>query len=147
MQPINYKTHIKETKSGAIVVACDCGVDYTHDVKKFKSKKMDDMGNFENLATECPDCGQTTFFNMSLPPSEFDEQEIFEEPHFPPGEKEAREQVRALMWQVRDDLKGKDRAAFEKAKRSEVEGKYGLPLEAIRQNARRVAGNMGNPNL
>lgn len=134
---LNDKTHIIRVNQASVRVACDCGVDYTHNLGTWKCKTMGD--SYENLMTHCPECEQTTIFNLNLPESEFDEQEIYEAPHYPPGEKEAREQVRALMWKVRPDLTGKDRAAFEKQKRQEVEKRYGLPLEAIQQNAQRVA--------
>ena len=98
---------------------------------------MEEMQIWGNPSTECPGCaaaGRQTFhaININLPESEFDEQEIDEEPFFPPGEKEKRDAIRALMFRKRPDLKGKKPAAINKAKKAAIEKKFGLPIEEVR---------------
>lgn len=106
---IPQRTHIMRVNEKSIRILCDCGTEYTHQLANWEPAPLDEQGNYETLATICPECDQATFFNMNLPDSEFDEQEIWEEPYFPPGEKEARAAVREVMWKTRKDLKGKDR--------------------------------------
>lgn len=136
---INPKTHIIRVNEKSIRVWCDCENEYNVKIDTFDPQIVPETGTYETLRTECPACNQITFFNMDLPESEHDEQEIYEEPFFPPGEKEARELVRQVMWKARKDLKGKDRAAFEKNKKAELEKAYGLPINEIKKNAQRVA--------
>lgn len=136
---VNDFSYIIRVNEKSVRIHCLCGSEYTHQTANWEPKQVDDLGNYETLATICPTCGRATFFNMSLPDSEFDEQEVWEEPHFPPGEKEARALVREVMWKHRPDLKGKDRAAHEKEKRDQLEKKYGLPLEDIKDQAKRAA--------
>lgn len=131
--------NIIKVNDKSIRVLCDNGHQYNHKTDNFEPVFLEEFQQYESLQTVCPECNLITIFNMNIPESEFDEDEIDQEPFFPPGEKEAREKVRAVMWQQRKDLKGKDRAQHDKDKKDQLEKKYMLPLETIKDQAKRAA--------
>lgn len=98
---------------------------------------LNDYGKWEAPRAGCPGCkakGIETIhmLNFDMPVSEFDPQEIGEEPYFPSGEYEKRNKIRDLMWKVRPDLKTSSRAMADQNARAATEKKYGKSIEAIR---------------
>lgn len=106
-------------------------------------KYLDEFGQYENVQRLCPHCeaaGKDTLIvlNMNIPPSEFAIEELEHEIYFLPGEKERREAARVLMWAARPDLKGKDRAAYDREVIFQTEQYFGKSIEQIRQENERI---------
>lgn len=110
-------TAVKRFKDGNLDVECPmCGSAFTSEVPAgFAPKFLDMFQQYENLVVECSECAKqgkptSIHINLNLPEGELDEEDI--EYMMPFGEINARKYIRDIMWAVRPDLKGRDRAEF-----------------------------------
>jgi hypothetical protein len=110
-------TVVNKYANGVLGVNCIvCGGSFASLVPLgFSPKFLEEFAQYENLTIECPVCkGQgksvTIHINMNLPEGELDEEDI--EYVMPLEEINARKYIRDLMWDIRPDLKGKDRTEF-----------------------------------
>lgn len=134
--PIPYIERINEK---SIYVRCSCENGFNQPTDKFDPQFLEEFGQYENLTTNpCPNCGMQHAFNLNIPESEYEIEELETEPYFPVGEKKARDSVRDLMWKFRPDLKGKDRAAYAKEKQDAAESHFGKSIAEIRSSLKRV---------
>lgn len=125
---------LQEVSATSITILCDCGEIYQQDISNWNPKLIDQFGQYENLTSEpCPNCGMQHIFNMNLPSTGLEEEELEQEPFMPDKEKVLREKVRDLFWIKRPDLKKLDRQALIEKVRAFVEQKYGMTLEEIRE--------------
>ena len=129
------KTILKKLNEKSVVVACRCGVDYRHDLKGWEPAFVEEFNQYENLGTECPECGEVTFFNINIPPTRAED--IDQEPFLPDEEKQQRENIRALLWKLRPDLDETEREKVEKQQEKELEELHGADIETVRAMYRR----------
>lgn len=108
---------LKKFNNGQINVGCvNCGNTFDTTVPNgFEPKFLEEFGQYENLIVRCPICKEkgtevTIHINLNIPEGEMDEEDL--EFEMPAEEINARKYVRDLMWQVRPDLKTKDRSEF-----------------------------------
>ncbi len=109
--------HVKKYENGKLVLQCSqCDGDFDCEVPAdYTPKYLPEFEQYECLAFECPCCKKngknvTVVLNLNLPESEYDEEDL--EYQMPFKEINSRKLIRDLMWDVRPDLKGKDRAEF-----------------------------------
>jgi hypothetical protein len=110
-------TIIKRYEVGQLNISCNaCGGSFTTKVpSEFTPKFLEEFGQYENLIVYCPMCKEkgndvTIHINMNLPEGDLDEEDV--EYQMPLDEINARKYIRDLMWDIRPDLKGKDRTEF-----------------------------------
>jgi hypothetical protein len=113
---------LKKYDQGRLDVFCvKCNETFTETVPDgYESKYLDEFGQYENFMVYCPNCKKngknvTIHINLNIPEGEMDEEDL--EFQMPLHEINARKYVRDLMWKVRPDLKGKDRAQFNRNRR------------------------------
>ncbi|KAB2328922.1 hypothetical protein F7731_23500 [Cytobacillus depressus] len=125
---------IQEVSPTSLTILCDCGETFVQDIENFNPKFVDEFGQYENLTTDpCPNCGMQHIFNMNLPETGLEEQELEEEPWMPPNEKALRAKIRGLMWLKRPDLKGKNLQKLLQEKKAFIEEKKKMSLPEIRE--------------
>lgn len=114
---------IERLNDKSMTVRCDCGEAINAPYSDYTGEFKEEFGEYENFsAGPCPKCGMVHIFNMNLPVTEYEEQEIQELPYLPRGEKPLRDAVRDLMWNHRPDLKQKSRKEAVAAAKKKLEG-------------------------
>lgn len=125
---------LQEVSATSITILCDCGEVFQQNIENFNPELVDEYGQYENLTSEpCPNCGMQHIFNLNIPETGVEEQELEEEPWMPPKEKSLRAKVRDLMWIKRPDLKGKSRPQTYEEKKAFIEEKMNMTLPEIRE--------------
>lgn len=120
-------------------ITCNvCGNEIPLTAPKEPVQFLEDAGQWQNVTVSCPTCekeGRETLFiiNMNIPESEFEEEEVASEEFFPKYEKEWRQKIRNFMWQVRPDLKNKNRKAVDHQKKAAFEKKFGKTIDQFRE--------------
>lgn len=137
---------VERVNEKSIFIRCICGEGYNNPLNDFTSEKLQEFNQFQNFTSEpCPNCGMQHIFNMNIPETQYEDQEIEELPFMPTGEPAQREQIRGLMFKVRADLKGNDRAAANEAARAALEKKHGKPYEQIVAERLEKVGRANRP--
>lgn len=109
---------LRNYKDGIATIYCiECKRDFQAEVPDDAGDKfLEEFGQYANPTFLCTNCGKVRVaVNMNLPEGEFDEEDL--EYEMPYEEINARKVTRDLMWAHRKDLRGKDRAAFNKDRR------------------------------
>lgn len=128
---------LKKFKNDQLEIHClECGDLIKKPIKGFEPKFLKEFGQYENLTVECQKCKTNgkevhVHINLNIPEGEMDEEDL--EFEMTTHEINARKYVRDLMWSVRPDLKGKDRAKFNKERKR-------VPKEIV-EAKKRMFGN------
>lgn len=114
---IQIKKYDIETKT--VFITCECNAEIVH-VMKEEIEFMEEFGEHRNLAVECSTCNLLHFLNMNLPIGDYTEVEL-EETVMPFQDIHNRQVLRDIMWDRRKDLRGKDRAEFNKRNKEHLD--------------------------
>lgn len=108
---------IKNYQDGVLSITCgECRKDFDYEVPAdFTPEFNEEFQEYENISATCPHCAETgldsvVVININLPEGELDEEDA--EYTMPFAEINARKYIRDLMWEVRPDLRERNREAF-----------------------------------
>lgn len=126
---INYQSKFKTLSN-----TCQaCKTSNAYNIREFSPTWNDEFQNYENLTLTCPFCGVITIINLNIPEVEEMEIEVMEE-LAPPSEIEQRDHIRAIMWDVRPDLKKLNRQQYREEYISKNKDKIEQIRAKIKQN-------------
>jgi hypothetical protein len=108
-----------DTSSDKVSLTCLCGETFVSSFDTNELQFIKEFDQYENIAVPCPTCKRTHVLNMNIPESEYDEIEL-EETLMATSDINGRKVLRDIMWVKRKDLKGKNRAAFNKTREFKI---------------------------